>query len=147
LLQENRLPAELARGEHFDMIVHHLWMSAPRWWDLFREVGHTPPSWFTALCRTVHVNGKPFKAVGQLNSPELSLKPTEQKVWRAKPGEPLTPAQTAVLSALNNLWPNGDRDYKATGRDRRIGDWLRQKQQIPVSPRTIQRALKKIEFA
>jgi hypothetical protein len=48
LLQDYRLPTDLARGEHFNQIVDDLWMSAPRWLGWFHQVRKTPPDWLLA---------------------------------------------------------------------------------------------------
>jgi hypothetical protein len=49
LMENNRLPPEFARGEHFYMIVDDLWMSAPRWLQWFGQVSKTPPAWLAFL--------------------------------------------------------------------------------------------------
>jgi len=70
-----------------------------------------------------------------------------KKAWKAKLGAKPSRSGTAILEALNNIWPDGFLDHKASGRDRRISDWLKAKHNSSVSPRTIQRELRKIEFA
>jgi hypothetical protein len=68
------------------------------------------------------------------------------KTWKSKPGANLTKSEKAVLAALNDLWPNGDLDHKAKARDRRITERLTKNRGSSVAPRTIQRALKKLQF-
>jgi hypothetical protein len=69
---------------------------------------------------------------------------TSKKRWKAKLGDKniLTHHEEAVLSAINELFPNGELDHKAKLRDKSIKQHLAS----PVSSRTIQRALAKIEF-
>ena len=67
------------------------------------------------------------------------------KTWRRKPGVRLTKAQAAVLEALKALWPNDRPDHNASARDNLIINWLKEKRFTPVSSRTIQRTLKKID--
>jgi hypothetical protein len=69
-----------------------------------------------------------------------------KQTWKAKPSKKLTPSEASVLKACNALWPNGDLDHKAMGRDRQINGWLKSRNESNLSPRTIQRALKKIKF-
>ena len=68
------------------------------------------------------------------------------KVWGPNPGPELTPHNNAVLRVLNELWPNGQLDHKAAGRDRKINDRLLKHGGSTVSTRTIQRTLKKIHY-
>jgi hypothetical protein len=69
------------------------------------------------------------------------------KAWKARPGTKLTKSEDAVLAAVSALWPDGEIDHKAGARDRKIQNWLKPKNQSPVSVRVIQRALEKIHFA
>jgi hypothetical protein len=66
----------------------------------------------------------------------------ERKTWQAKPRNRLTASEVAVAKAMNELWPDGRLDVRAKARDKQIEDRLRRR----LSPRTIQRALKKIHF-
>jgi len=70
----------------------------------------------------------------------------ETKAWRAKPSERLTASEIAVVKAMNEIWPDGRLDHKAKARNERIRSHLKIAKQEPVSPRTIQRALKKIHL-
>jgi hypothetical protein len=67
----------------------------------------------------------------------------ETKAWRAKPRRHLTASEIAVVRAMNELSPDGRLDLRAKARDERIKSQLGR----PVSPRTIQRTLKKIHYA
>ena len=69
--------------------------------------------------------------------------PQERKTWQAKPGQRLTTTEAAVVKAMNELFPDGKTVLKAKARDALIQDQLTQ---VDVSPRTIQRTLKKIHF-
>jgi hypothetical protein len=71
-----------------------------------------------------------------------------KKRWHAKPGDKnkLTPHEEAVLSALNELLPNGELDHKAKRRNDRINQFLVNSGRSKVSPRVIQRTLAKIAF-
>ena len=70
------------------------------------------------------------------------------KVWGPKLGyeDKLSPHDNAVLQVLNELWPNGQLDHKAAGRDRKINERLLKQGRSTVSTRTIERTLKKIHF-
>jgi hypothetical protein len=70
----------------------------------------------------------------------------ESKTWHAKRGKHLTPSETAVFEALIVVSPDGILDHKAQARDKRILKQLEIAKQAPISPRTIQRTLKKIHF-
>ena len=50
-LSGSRLAPDLARGEHFNMIVGDLWMSAPRWLQWFSQVEIVPPKWLASLAK------------------------------------------------------------------------------------------------
>jgi hypothetical protein len=71
---------------------------------------------------------------------------TPKKCWKAKPGKELTPHEEAVLTAINELFPNGKLDYKAKQRDASIMQFLEHSGRSKVSPRVIQRTLAKIAF-
>jgi hypothetical protein len=75
--------------------------------------------------------------------------PCPKKGWHAKPGDKnkLTPHEEAVLSALNELFPNGELDYKAKQRDARINQHLVKSGRSEVSTRVVQRTLAKIAFS
>ena len=68
------------------------------------------------------------------------------KTWQAKPGKSLTASESAVVRAINDIWPDGTIDQKARARDDRILKQLNTASQHPVSPRTIQRTIQKIHF-
>jgi hypothetical protein len=72
-----------------------------------------------------------------------------KKRWHAKPGNDnkLTPHEDAVLSALNELFPNGELDHKARQRNNRINQFFMKSGRSQVSDRTIQRTLAKITFS
>jgi hypothetical protein len=74
---------------------------------------------------------------------------TPMKHWKAKPGDKnkLTPHEEAVLSAISEIFPNGEPDHKAKVRDQRIIQHLLNSRRSRVSLRTIQRTLKKIIFS
>jgi hypothetical protein len=72
--------------------------------------------------------------------------PQERKTWQAKPGKSLTASESAVVKAINEIWPDGTIDQKARARDDRILKQLETASQHPVSPRTIQRTIQKIHF-
>jgi hypothetical protein len=124
LLENYRLPTELARGERFNDIVNDLWMSAPRWREWFRQVEKVPPEW---------------------------LAKAGKKIWKPILGENLTKSELAILAPMNELWPDGPPGHKASERNRLINKWLKDHPtdhgQRPLESRTIQRALKKIRFA
>jgi hypothetical protein len=65
LLSDHRLPPECARGEHFNMIVDDLWMSAPRWLDWFMQVGLAPPPWMPRSTRELQKKKRQEKKVGR----------------------------------------------------------------------------------
>src|SRR5262249_26887852 len=65
LLSDHRLPPECARGEHFNMIVDDLWMSAPRWLDWFMQVGLAPPPWMPRSTRERQKKKRQEKKVGR----------------------------------------------------------------------------------
>jgi hypothetical protein len=75
------------------------------------------------------------------------------KRWKPRPSVRLTPHEEAVVSALNDLFPNGKLDHKAKKRDDLINLHLAKPGHLakagrsPVSSRVIQRTLAKIEFA
>ena len=148
LLQNYTLPPEFARGEHFNMIVPELWMSAPRWLEWFRQIGRAPPLWMPgAPPRLDGADVKVDALMPNIGCIEDAEKPSGQKTWKARPDFSLTAAETAVLNALNELWPHGQLEHKAKARDDLIENWLKVKTNYPLSSRTIQRALAKIYFA
>ena len=51
-LSGSRLPPDLARGEHFKVIVDDLWMSAPRWLQWFGQIEIAPPKWLASLAKS-----------------------------------------------------------------------------------------------
>jgi hypothetical protein len=67
----------------------------------------------------------------------------ERKTWQARPGNRLTIAEAAVVKAMNKLFPDGKIVLIAKTRNELIQDQLTQRD---VTPRTIQRTLKKIHF-
>jgi hypothetical protein len=71
-----------------------------------------------------------------------------KKRWHAKPGDKnkLTPHEDAVLSALNELFPDGELGHKAKQRNVRINQFFVKSDRSQVSPRVIQRTLAKIAF-
>jgi hypothetical protein len=78
-------------------------------------------------------------------APSAEPEQTENTTWRPKPGVRLTKGEAAVLEALKALWPNSRPDHNATARDNRIIKWLKERPLTPVTPRTIQRTLKKVD--
>jgi hypothetical protein len=70
----------------------------------------------------------------------------ESKNWHVKSGHQLTPNENAVFKVIADIWPGGIIDQKAKARDERIRNQLRTAKQSPVSPKTIQRTLRKIDF-
>ena len=68
------------------------------------------------------------------------------KTWQAKPGKSLAASESAVVKAINEIWPDGTIDQKAQARDHRILKQLKTASQHPVSRRTIQRTIQKIHF-
>ena len=70
------------------------------------------------------------------------------KVWGPRLGyeDKLSAHDNAVLQVLNELWPDGQLDHKAAGRDRKIIERLLKQGRSSVSTRTIERTLKKIHF-
>jgi hypothetical protein len=83
-------------------------------------------------------------AASSAGSNDDAVAPREKrKTWQAKPGEHLTASETAVVAAMNELWPDGRLDLRAKARNNQIGNRLGSHP----SPRAIQRALKKIRFA
>jgi hypothetical protein len=95
-------------------------MSAPRWREWFCQVKKTPPDW---------------------------LAKAGTKIWKPKLGAKIPKGWAAILPALNELWPDGDVGHKASERDRLINKWLKDHQERPLGPRTIQRAIKMMRFA
>jgi len=69
-----------------------------------------------------------------------------KKTRQAKPGKSLTASESAVVEAINEIWPDGTIDQKAQARDDRILKQLKTASQHPVSGRTIQRTIQKIHF-
>jgi hypothetical protein len=67
----------------------------------------------------------------------------KRKTWQPKPGKLLTATEIDVVRAMNELWPDGRLDLRAKARHERINSQLG----YPVSPRTIQRTLKKVHHA
>jgi hypothetical protein len=65
------------------------------------------------------------------------------KAWKCKPGESLTKSECRVLTALNKIYRSGDLNDRAKVRDERIKETQTNSR---LSTRTIQRALKKIDF-
>lgn len=82
LLEGNRLPTDLARGEHFNDIVDDLWMSVPRWLAWFHDVGIAPPLWMSRL-RLPYLEGTP-----NTETQGISIKANQPtaKITKAKPG-------------------------------------------------------------
>jgi hypothetical protein len=80
LLNNYRLPSELARGEHFNMIIGDLWMSAPRWIEWFRQIGQTAPHWLIT-CTVVH---REEKATPKSPTPATQLITTTKSKAGAK---------------------------------------------------------------
>jgi hypothetical protein len=70
-----------------------------------------------------------------------------KKHWQVKPGVELTKTEEAVLSAINELYPNGELDHKAGHRNSCINKHFKASGRSSVSPSTIVRTLRKIEFA
>jgi hypothetical protein len=68
------------------------------------------------------------------------------KGWRPKLGHKLGPHEYAVFQVVNELWPDGQLDHTAAARNRLINQLLTKRSESPVTPRTIQRTLKKIRF-
>jgi len=68
------------------------------------------------------------------------------KGWRPKRGHKLTAREYAVFQVLNELWPGGQLDHTAAARNRLINQLLSKRSESIVTPRTIQRTLKKIRF-
>ena len=126
---------------------------------------------FHALAKTSSIESYPEFAIGL---PSIKLTYEEFNTWRTnrgyseqhfgslgtsqlppskkeKPGR-LSPdvssrrARLRSVRAINEIWPDGILDHKAKARDERILSQLKIAKQAPVSPRTIQRTLKKIHF-
>ena len=68
------------------------------------------------------------------------------KGWRPKPGHKLTARELQVFQVLNELWPGGQLDRTAAARNRLINQLLSKRSESRVTPRTIQRTLKKIHY-
>ena len=68
------------------------------------------------------------------------------KGWRPKRGHKLTAREYAVFQVLNELWPGGQLDHTAAARNRLINQLLSKRSESRVTPRTIQRTLKKIHY-
>jgi hypothetical protein len=66
--------------------------------------------------------------------------------WRTKAGKSLAASESAVLKAINEIWPDGTIDHKAQVRDNRILTQLKTASQHSVSRRTIERTIQKIHF-
>jgi hypothetical protein len=164
-LSELRFDPHSARdAELFPGLASHLWVSrrdVAAWFN--RRKFDVPSALQTAapapsvaqesgaiLAESCAAQGQPQVAPEnpeQSSAPEHAQKPTEQKAWRAKPGErSLSRAETAVLRAVNALWPHGDLEYKAKARDKAIRTWMTDKPSHPASTRVIQRTLKIIHF-
>jgi hypothetical protein len=77
---------------------------------------------------------------------EAAAKSAREKMWQVRRGETLTKGETAVLDAMNSLWPHGQVDHTAKARNERINKWLEAESQSRVSTRVVQRCLKKIGF-
>ena len=119
LLQGFRFPRDLAKGEHFNDIIQHLWMSAPQWRKWLRDNEKRIPAWLA----------------------------TAGKTWKGKRGAKLTENDTAVLAALNKLYPDGDLEgIKANHRNLQINEWLALYRGRQLELRTMQRALQKIRY-
>jgi len=75
-------------------------------------------------------------------------KHTYQKRWKPKAGDKnkLTDHEKSVMSAVNELFRDGNLEHKAKRRDTLINEHLTKLNRSKVSPRVIQRALRKIEF-
>lgn len=115
--------------------------------DLYAEQCECALEWLEG--RGIDVNAQYVKTDVLLRLIEefgANTKPSARKVWGAKLGTRLTDSETAVLGALNTLWSNGELDHKARARDRRINDWLANRNTSRLSSRVIQRALQKIKF-
>jgi hypothetical protein len=65
---------------------------------------------------------------------------------RYKAGKSLAASESAVLKAINEIWPDGTIDQKAQVRDHRILTQLKTASQHSVSRRTIERTIQKIHF-
>ena len=125
LFEGYRFDRELARGELFNHIIDDLWMSAPRWREWFRQIGRPTPGWLAQVGR---------------------------KTWRPKLDQMLTVSEADVMTALNELWPDGPAalsEVKPNARNRRINEWRSGKEPraSALDERTIQRACKKIRYA
>jgi hypothetical protein len=69
-----------------------------------------------------------------------------KKRWKAKPGQKkLTRTEEAILSVINEVFPDGKLAHNAKYRNERINQHLASSGKV--TPRTIQRTLEKIEFA
>jgi len=68
------------------------------------------------------------------------------KGWRPKPGHKLTARELQVFQVLNELSPGGQLDRTAAARNRLINQLLSKRSESRVTPRTIQRTLKKIHY-
>src|SRR6516164_6147367 len=66
--------------------------------------------------------------------------------WRPKPGHKLTARELQVFQVLNELSPGGQLDRTAAARNRLINQLLSKRSESRVTPRTIQRTLKKIHY-
>jgi hypothetical protein len=88
-----------------------------------------------------------WRAKRGYDEPKFWKPPDQEETWQAEPGKHLTRSEIAVLEALIVISPDGILDHKAQARDKRILKQLEIAKQAPVSPRTIQRTLKKIHFA
>jgi hypothetical protein len=128
-----RLPRELARGEHFNMIVDDLWMSASRWLDWFNQVGESPPNWLRLTIKKQSPGG-----LSQGGKPS----------WKTRPGKrKLTPSEMAVVRAPGAVSADGILDHKAKARNRLINEHIvKDQKKSAVSSRTIERTIAKVHF-
>jgi hypothetical protein len=124
LLEGYRLAPELARGEHFNLIVDDLWMSARRWLEWFRQVGIEPPLWMTRplpqWLERFHEVGRPppgwlLSAINDLYGKHdlpvaltvrlvgaPSTQPTQPENRRGRPPLNWSPVRTLVFELMNH---------------------------------------------
>lgn len=107
-------------------------LPAAQW---LQSKGITPPSslaWTLKIPEAAHA--------------ESVSAPDRPRSWKPNFDNELTMSEAAICDAFNVLWPNGDLDHKARGRDRQVNAWLRQHNKSTLSSRSIQRALRKIGY-
>jgi hypothetical protein len=79
---------------------------------------------------------------------EQQSEASRKKRWNPAPGKSLTPAEQAIMEALNTICPNGKLKYiTAQTRNERINEEVVRQHQRAVAPRTINRALEKLVYA